>query len=76
MKRRQINVNGSSTHPVFQFLKQRLKGSFGDFIKWCGDVLRDRSVVTPDQQELFQVSVRLPGPPVPPLRAQGRAVLV
>ena len=22
------------THPVFQFLKLRLKGSFGDFIKW------------------------------------------
>ena len=35
---RQINVNGSSTHPVFQFLKQRLKGSFGDFIKWSARV--------------------------------------
>jgi len=29
-----INVNGSQAHPVFQFLKLRLKGSFGDFIKW------------------------------------------
>eukprot|EP00043_Microstomoeca_roanoka_P018400 m.196460 g.196460 ORF g.196460 m.196460 type:complete len:76 (+) comp16818_c5_seq1:1226-1453(+) len=27
-------VNGSQTHPIFQFLKSRLGGSFGSFIKW------------------------------------------
>ncbi|EGD75428.1 glutathione peroxidase [Salpingoeca rosetta] len=27
-------VNGSKTHPVFQFLKSRLGGSFGSFVKW------------------------------------------
>eukprot|EP00051_Salpingoeca_urceolata_P026464 m.477398 g.477398 ORF g.477398 m.477398 type:complete len:73 (-) comp20830_c0_seq1:504-722(-) len=29
-----INVNGSDTHPVYAFLKSRLKGAFGNFIKW------------------------------------------
>lgn len=29
-----IYVNGSNTHPLFAFLKLRLKGQFGDFIKW------------------------------------------
>uniref|UniRef100_A0A1I8I0I2 Glutathione peroxidase n=2 Tax=Macrostomum lignano TaxID=282301 RepID=A0A1I8I0I2_9PLAT len=29
-----INVNGSATHPLFVFLKNRLSGTFGDFIKW------------------------------------------
>ena len=29
-----IKVNGSETHPIFAFLKLRLKGAFGDFIKW------------------------------------------
>eukprot|EP00041_Stephanoeca_diplocostata_P028739 m.830840 g.830840 ORF g.830840 m.830840 type:complete len:108 (-) comp23426_c0_seq2:2680-3003(-) len=29
-----IHVNGTNTHPIFAFLKKRLKGSFGNFIKW------------------------------------------
>lgn len=29
-----INVNGKAAHPLFKFLKTRLRGSFGDFIKW------------------------------------------
>lgn len=29
-----INVNGSSAHPLYKFLKARLKGTFGNFIKW------------------------------------------
>eukprot|EP00055_Hartaetosiga_balthica_P006288 m.19494 g.19494 ORF g.19494 m.19494 type:complete len:97 (+) comp5126_c0_seq1:1457-1747(+) len=27
-------VNGSAAHPIFKFLKSRLSGSFGNFIKW------------------------------------------
>ena len=29
-----VDVNGSDTHPVFQYLKQNLKGLFGNNIKW------------------------------------------
>lgn len=29
-----IHVNGAQTHPLFAFLKARLQGSFGNFIKW------------------------------------------
>lgn len=29
-----IEVNGSKTHPVFKFLKKKLTGTFGSFIKW------------------------------------------
>ena len=30
----QIKVNGSGTHPVFQFLKQALPGLLGEVIAW------------------------------------------
>eukprot|EP00056_Hartaetosiga_gracilis_P010914 m.163179 g.163179 ORF g.163179 m.163179 type:complete len:81 (-) comp13413_c0_seq1:161-403(-) len=29
-----VFVNGSNAHPLFKFLKSRLSGSFGAFIKW------------------------------------------
>ncbi|KAL4236665.1 Phospholipid hydroperoxide glutathione peroxidase [Mactra antiquata] len=29
-----INVNGSDAHPLFNYLKAKQKGTFGDFIKW------------------------------------------
>jgi len=29
-----INVNGNDAHPLFKYLKQELKGTLGDFIKW------------------------------------------
>lgn len=29
-----IDVNGANTHPVFNFLKSELKGTFGNKIKW------------------------------------------
>jgi len=29
-----IKVNGSSTHPIFKFLKKALPGTFGNFVKW------------------------------------------
>lgn len=29
-----VLVNGPQTHPLFAFLKNRLTGSFGSFIKW------------------------------------------
>lgn len=29
-----IDVNGSDTHPLYKFLKSRLRGSLGSFIKW------------------------------------------
>ncbi len=29
-----IDVNGSGAHPLYKFLKSRLKGSLGSFIKW------------------------------------------
>lgn len=29
-----VNVNGSDAHPLFNFLKMKLKGTLGDFIKW------------------------------------------
>lgn len=29
-----INVNGAGAHPLFKYLKVRLPGSFGNFIKW------------------------------------------
>lgn len=29
-----IDVNGKGTHPVYQFLKSKTKGLFGDNIKW------------------------------------------
>lgn len=28
------NVNGKNTHPVFQFLKKKLRGTFGGRIQW------------------------------------------
>jgi glutathione peroxidase len=31
---RKVDVNGPNTHPVFQFLKDRLGGTFGKKIKW------------------------------------------
>jgi len=32
-----IKVNGSSAEPLFVFLKSKLSGSFGSFIKWYVD---------------------------------------
>jgi len=29
-----VDVNGGKAHPLFIYLKTRLKGSFGDFVKW------------------------------------------
>jgi len=29
-----INVNGDGAHPLFKYLKMKLKGTFGDSIKW------------------------------------------
>lgn len=29
-----IDVNGPDAHPLYKFLKSRLKGSLGNFIKW------------------------------------------
>lgn len=29
-----IDVNGSGAHPLYKFLKSRVKGSLGSFIKW------------------------------------------
>ena len=29
-----IDVNGSNAHPVFKYLKKKLPGIFGNFIKW------------------------------------------
>jgi len=29
-----INVNGSSAHALYKYLKSNLKGSLGSFIKW------------------------------------------
>lgn len=29
-----VQVNGANAHPIFAFLKKRLSGSFGNFIKW------------------------------------------
>lgn len=29
-----IDVNGSNAHPLFKYLKNKLPGTFGDFIKW------------------------------------------
>lgn len=29
-----VKVNGPQAHPVFVFLKEKLKGTFGDVIKW------------------------------------------
>ncbi|RWS31023.1 Glutathione peroxidase-like protein [Leptotrombidium deliense] len=29
-----IDVNGKNTHPVFEFLKNKLGGTLGSFIKW------------------------------------------
>lgn len=29
-----IKVNGGDAHPMFKFLKSRLTGTFGNFIKW------------------------------------------
>jgi glutathione peroxidase-family protein len=29
-----INVNGSSAHPLFNYLKKKQGGTLGDFIKW------------------------------------------
>ena len=29
-----INVNGDQTHPLFSFLKDKLGGMLGSFIKW------------------------------------------
>jgi len=29
-----INVNGKNTHPIFMYLKNKLKGTFGGKIKW------------------------------------------
>ena len=29
-----MDVNGHMAHPVFKFLKSKLKGSLGNFIKW------------------------------------------
>jgi glutathione peroxidase len=32
--KRQIDVNGSNTHPVFSYLKKELPGTLGNRIKW------------------------------------------
>lgn len=29
-----VEVNGSGAHPLYRFLKSRVKGSLGSFIKW------------------------------------------
>jgi glutathione peroxidase-family protein len=29
-----VNVNGSNALPLFKFLKNRLAGYFGNFVKW------------------------------------------
>lgn len=29
-----INVNGDNAHPLYKFLKSKLGGTLGDFIKW------------------------------------------
>lgn len=29
-----IDVNGSNAHPLFEFLKKKQSGTFGNFIKW------------------------------------------
>ncbi len=29
-----INVNGDDAHPLYKFLKKKVGGTLGDFIKW------------------------------------------
>lgn len=29
-----VDVNGKNTHPVFEYLKSNLSGTFGSFVKW------------------------------------------
>jgi glutathione peroxidase-family protein len=29
-----INVNGDGAHPLYKFLKSKVDGTFGNFIKW------------------------------------------
>ena len=29
-----VNVNGSDAHPLWNYLKHKQGGTFGDFIKW------------------------------------------
>jgi phospholipid-hydroperoxide glutathione peroxidase len=29
-----VNVNGSDSHPLWNYLKHKQGGTFGDFIKW------------------------------------------
>jgi glutathione peroxidase-family protein len=29
-----INVNGGDAHPLYKFLKSKVDGTFGNFIKW------------------------------------------
>lgn len=62
-----IDVNGSKTHPVFKFLKRKLPGIFGNFIKWNftkfvidknGKPLKRFAPITkPEEMETFIKSV-------------------
>lgn len=29
-----INVNGDNAHPLYKYLKSKVDGTFGNFIKW------------------------------------------
>lgn len=63
-----IEVNGPNAHPLYKFLKSKLKGNLGNFIKWnyakflCnvnGEPVRRYSPTTqpldivPDMEELW-----------------------
>lgn len=62
-----IDVNGSNAHPVFKYLKKKLPGIFGNFIKWNftkfvidkngKPVKRYAPITKPEEMEAFIKSI-------------------